>query len=440
MLKKLTPLLIVLFTSAFIMSCGGSSDPLVSEAESNIKDGNYEAALTASQKYIKQNPQNPLGYYYKGVALGQKGEAVENPSEATSLYKEMDQAFQKAEELASKMEERPAEMERIGPVRTSVWRTEHNAAIPYAKGDSVAQTVENPIDVALAHLNNATIVQPDSALSWGVIAQLQGQEGNFKEAIDAQERFIEITDDPDATAYLLLAQFYRNSEQPKEAIEVLEKVREKFPDNIQAVEILADSYSQAGEREKAIATVEELVDENPDEPRYRLSLGTQIYQSALEIQSEYDKNVDELFNLQQKLRNASGQQAEQIKENMNKISAKNEKLMQEINDLTNRAVEELKRVTDNQPKSPDAYNTLGVIYQNKAAVLFDQRNLTTDNEKAAELDKRAKEDLKNAMKYYEQAAEIDPDNPTYWRSLFQIYTALGMDEKAKEAEKKAGMQ
>jgi len=43
------------------------------------------------------------------------------------------------------------------------------------------------------------------------------------------------------------------------------------------------------------------------------------------------------------------------------------------------------------------------------------------------------------MKYYEIAAEIDPDNQEYWKNLFSIYTALGMDQKAEEAMQKAGM-
>jgi tetratricopeptide (TPR) repeat protein len=66
--------------------------------------------------------------------------------------------------------------------------------------------------------------------------------------------------------------------------------------------------------------------------------------------------------------------------------------------------------------------------------------MTRDNAKAAKLDKQAKDLLRKSMTNYEKAAELDPENPEYWRSLFQIYTTLGMDEKAAEAEKKAGMQ
>jgi hypothetical protein len=43
------------------------------------------------------------------------------------------------------------------------------------------------------------------------------------------------------------------------------------------------------------------------------------------------------------------------------------------------------------------------------------------------------------MKFYEKAAELDPDNQNYWASLFRIYTTLDMREKAEEAMEKSGM-
>lgn len=439
MLKKLTPLLLAIFTAGLIASCS-STDPLLGEAESNIEDSNYEAAQTAANKYIQQNPDNPLGYYWKGVALGQEGEAAQAPEQATPLYKQMDEAFQTARQKASNMEESPGELERIDPFKLSLWRTEHNTAVQYASNDSMKQTVSDPLQRAVNHLQNATIIQPDSALSWGVMAQVEGMRENFEKAAEAQEKFIELKSNPEAQEYLLLAQYYRNGDQPEKAIATLEKARERYPDSTRVVEILADSYSQAGEAEKAIGIVEELVEKDPSNARYRLSLGTQIYQSALEIQNEYDQNVDKMFDLQQQIRNASGSEQQELQQQYNELESENAELMQEIDSLTERAIEQLNVAKNNESENPNIYNTLGVIYQNKAAVLFDQRNLTTDNEKAAQLDKEAKSYLRDAMTNYEQAAELDPDNPKYWRSLFQIYTALGMDEKAKEAEQKAGMQ
>lgn len=439
MIKKIILLLIVGVTTVFLASCS-TSDPLISEAETNIKNQNYDAAMAAAEKSIQQNPQNPLGYYYKGVALGQKAADRENPEQATQLYVQMDDAFAQAREKASAQPESPDEIERINVVRNGFWQEEHNQAVAYATDDSLKKTVNEPLDLAVAHLNNATTIQPDSTLSWEVLAQVHNMREDYGKAAEAQQKFIEVKTNPEAKSYLLLSQFYRLNEEPEKAAEVLENAREQYPDNIKIVEALADAYSQMGEAEKAIAIVEELVEKNPSNPQYRLSLGTRLYQAALEIQSSYDENLDQIFNLQQKMRNAQGAEAKEMQSKIDALQEENAKLRTEINELTDRAIVELNATVENRPDEPVAYNTLGIIYQNKAAVIFDQRNMTTDNQKAAELDKQAKTLLKKAMTNYEKAAELDPDNQQYWRSLFQVYAALGMDEKAAEAEKKAGMQ
>lgn len=441
MIKKIIPLLIVFVTAGFLASCGGgSTNPLIEEAESNVKSGNNEAALTAAEKSIQQYPGDPLGYYYKGVALGQKAQNMEDPEAATDLYIQMDEAFNKAKAISDTLAETPEQITFIADVRTNLWQTEHNTAIEYAQDDSLMATVDAPYDVAAAHLKNATIIQPDSALSWEVLATVNNMREDYGKAAEAQQKYIELSANADVKAYRLLAQYYLYNEQPEKAVETLENAREKFPQDVGVVEALADAYSQMGEADKAIAIVEELVEQDPTNAQYHLSLGTRLYQGAMEVQSSYDENLDQIYELRQELDNAQGDEASQIEAEINELKQENEELRAEIDALTDRAVVELNKTIENRPNDPIAYNTLGIIYQNKAAVIFDERNMTTDNQKAAELDKQAKDQLRNAMKNYEKAAEIDPENKEYWRSLFQVYTALGMDEKAAEAEAKAGMQ
>ncbi len=102
-------------------------------------------------------------------------------------------------------------------------------------------------------------------------------------------------------------------------------------------------------------------------------------------------------------------------------------------------IEALRKAVELDPNDESSYHTLGKIYQNRSAALFEKRNQSRDNEEAQALDKRAREELREAMNYYEKAAEINPDNTDYWKSLFPVYLTLNMKEKAKEAEEKAGM-
>lgn len=441
MLTKKLPHVLLTLLIGILVGCG-STNPLADEAQSNIESQNFEEALAAAEKSIEQNPQDPLGYYYKGVALGEMAGAEEDPEARAETYKEMNAAFAEAKEVAETAEDVPGEVERIDDVKNVLWQTEHNRAVELATDDSLKQTVDNPLEQSMYHLMNATNIQPDSLLSWDVLSQVAAMNQSFEEAANAKEKFISMAQDTslEANDYLQLASYHFQMDNQQEVVNSLEKAHEQFPDNQEIVSNLADAYQRVGEPEKAIATVEKLVEQEPENPQYHLVLGTQIYQQALTITDSLSANSNEIVKLRQELNNSSDSEKQNIQQQISNLQQENQQLQSKIDELTDRAEEELNTVLEYRPNDDAAYNTLGIIYQNKAKALFDQRNQTTDNQKAAELDKQGQEFLKEAMQNYERAAEIDPNNQEYWKSLFSIYTALGMDEKAQEAMKKAGMQ
>lgn len=67
------------------------------------------------------------------------------------------------------------------------------------------------------------------------------------------------------------------------------------------------------------------------------------------------------------------------------------------------------------------------------------RNMTEDMDEYDRLDDQATEYLRKALPNYEKAAELQPDNQEHWFSLFQVYTALGMESEADEARERAGI-
>ena len=418
------------------------SVPLIDEAKSSIQSQNPQAALESAEQSIQEFPNDPLGYYYKAVALGEIAGNEPDPAMRTDYYEQMNEAFSTAEAMADTMEQSPSEIGNISSVRGVLWQTEHNKGVQFVQDDSLKNTVDNPMSRSVQHLKNATILQPDSSLSWNVLSQVATMDKNYEEAAKAKTRYIEIVPDSSVTPndHIQLASFYYNLEQQQKVVEVFEKAQEQYPDNQDIVSNLADAYNRIGEPEKAISTVERLVEQNPENPRFHLVLGTQIYQKALEVGDTVSANSDEILQLQRKLSKASGDQANQIKQQIADLEQENAELQPRVDELTDRAEEELNLVLEYNSESAQAYNTLGVIYQNKAKAVFDMRNRTTeDNAKAKRLDDKGKELLRKSMGYYESATEIEPDNQDYWRSLFSIYTTLGMDEKAKEAMNKAGI-
>jgi len=110
-----------------------------------------------------------------------------------------------------------------------------------------------------------------------------------------------------------------------------------------------------------------------------------------------------------------------------------------MNSFSDQAEEELTQVTELDANNAQAYEYLGISYQNKASVLYQKRNFTQDNELATQLDEQAKEIIRQAMTAYEKSAELNPDNQRVWQSLSRVYLQLDMQEKAEEAMNKAGM-
>lgn len=440
MLKKNLPYLLITLLLGLMIGCS-STNPLADKAKSNIEKQDYQAALDAANNSIEKYPNDPLGYYYKGVALGDLADDMDDPSKSADLYKQMNDAFSTAKSMADTLKKKPGELDRIDAVRNALWQSEHNRAVNLVTDDSLKQTVQDPVKKSIQHLENATTIQPDSSLSWNVLAQVAQMGQDYQKAADAKSHYISMV--PDTTVkpkdYMQLASYYYQLKDQQKVLEVFEKAQERYPNNEDIVSNLADAYNRVGQPDKAISTVEKLVNQNPENPQYHLVLGTQIYQKALTFNDSLSSNSDQILQLQQKLKNASGSQKKQLQDEIDKLESQNQELQSKVDDLTDRAEDELKTTLKYRPKDDKAYNTLGIMYQNKAKAMFDKRNRTADNEKAAQLDKQGKDLLREAMNYYEHAAQIKPDNKDYWRSLFSIYTALGMDKKAQEAMKKAGM-
>ncbi|MDX1671743.1 MAG: tetratricopeptide repeat protein [Balneolaceae bacterium] len=405
----------------------------------NLKTQNYQQALEAAEQAINEFPNDPLGYYYKGVVLGDIAQDENDPAARTDYYDRMKEAFNQARSLAEKMEDPPGEIENMNVVLRTIWSKEHNKAIAYATDDSLKQTVPQPLDVAAQHLQNATQIIPDSVLSWNVLSQVQYMREDMDGAITALEKSIELQDTAAVEDYVRLSDYYRVNNQSNDAISILNEAQNYYPENINVIQKLADAYSAAGRTDDAVNTIKQLIEKDPENPQYHLVLGTTYYQRALEKSDSLSKNYDKIFELERKMKQSSGQQASELKKQITKLQNINDGLQSSISELTNQAEEKLKTVIEYRPNDANAYNTLGIIYQNKAATLFEERNLTEDNKKAKQLDQKARDMLRQAMKYYENATEIDPDNKEYWQALFRVYTTLGMDQKAKEAMKKAGL-
>lgn len=432
-MKRYTPILLIILFLSFLWSCE-TTDPLVNEVQISLFTGDYETALETVNNAIEINPDNYIAHYYKGVVLSSQAYEMEPASARKDVYAQARESLERARELMEAQEETPDELEELNESIVSYWADEYNMAVNYQNDDSLFNATPEPYQVSLDHLENAVTINPDSAMTYQVISSTHFQLNNVDQAITTYETAMDMLEEPAESDYEYLISLYLYDNRYDKAIDLSEEALDNYEGNSVFVQFLADAYIQSGERDKAIELVEGLIREEPDNPQYRRVLGTQVYQSVEALTSELSDLYEELF----ELRRQSGNAQESTQAQLQQLETEIDRREAEIDELTDISIREMEEVVRMEPESEDANFILGIIYQNRAANLFERRNNTNDNAESNRYDAMAREVLDEARTYYERAAEINPDNPDNWQSLFQVYTILNMEEEAEEAMRRAG--
>ncbi len=440
MLQRNLQFIVILLIAGVFYGCG-ATNPNIESAKIQIKNKAYDQALQAANSAIEQDSTDGLGYFYKGVALSELAGQQETLEERRKFYERMKAAFDRAKKYFAMEDNPPGEADRIDVILATTWAQEHNRGVKYLTVDSLKG--QEGYRQAVNHFKNATTVQPDSIMSYDAQTQayLQMEPRDFDGAIKSLEQSIQLQDSASAQQYQQLSQIYVLNDDMEKATKTLEEGRELYPDTLTLVRQLTDAYFKLDRRDDALDMVRSLIEKEPDNPRYYKVLGTQIYQAAQPLNDTLRKNYDLLFDLQSKKSKASAEEkVQEVKQRISDLEEENKMLQDSLTNLRDRAVEHLRKVVELDPEDAETYQTLGIIYQNSAAIFDKRRNITVDNELANKYDKMAREELKNSLDYYQKAVEIDPDNQSYWQKLFNVYTRLGMEEKASEAAEKAGIE
>ena len=437
-MKSQKLLILPLLAFLFLWSCE-TIDPLIEEIQTGILIGNYEAAIERADEAIAADSMNTLAWYYKGVAQGQMAQAFDDPADRTPYYEETRKTFIEGQRWMQKKDELPDEYNDTDEALVSFWAFEHNQGLDYLNEDSLRMQVDDPDQFALDNFINATVIQPDSAISYLALSYTEFNMGKIEEATASHENYMKYVSEPSEDDYAFMANLYTIVEDLDAAEKIVNEGLEIYPASTQLVEYLADLYIQSERTDEAIELVRLLIEKDPENPQLYRVLGTQIYQAVNDINADISELLEEVFELEREFNRASPSEQERIQVQLDEKVETLNSLIERSGELTLLAIAEMEKVVALDDEDHEAYNILGVIYQNEAANLFDQRNFTVDNERAQELDEQARENLRYAQKYYERAAELQPDEEEYWLALFQVYTTLGMEEEANEAMERAGM-
>ncbi|MDG5767334.1 tetratricopeptide repeat protein [Balneolales bacterium ANBcel1] len=441
MKKNLYPqLLIVAFTAFLVWSC--APDPHIESARLALAQGDFEEVIAAAQEAIDADPENANAYYYMGVAYASIA-SNNPPEERLEDYERAREYLEQARQMYAEQGISNDEAENLPEVIFELWAFEHNSGIQPLT-DDIISSHEDSLILARHHFQNAIAINPDSSQSYSLLAEVYFAKGDMQEAERLTRTIIYDLDDADLFNYYRLALYLMEDDRDAEAVDILYEAREIYPDEIEITQEIANAYLRLGRTDEALEVVRELMEQDPENPQYRLVYATQIYQMVQELDDQIRSLHDDVYDISAEIRErARSQEIDEAE--MNAMSqeiedklAQADELIEESFRFSDEAEEQLLIALESEPENPDIHSTLGIVYQNRAAIYQDKRNMSEDVDEAEEFDAMARKYLERALPHYEKAAELEPDDQEHWMSLFRVYTNLGMNEKAEHARERAG--
>jgi tetratricopeptide (TPR) repeat protein len=369
-MKKIIFLILFNLAAAGAFAQGGAVTSAVSFQQQGILDKAKEQ-IDKATVHEKTKGKAKTWYYrgeiYRGIAADQTGIYSKLDTNATVVAYE---AFKKATEVepgssfAKKAEDGLKQMHFYA------------GAQKYKNADYAG---------ALELFKQATNANPQDTLPLlyaGITAQ---QLKEYDQAAQNFEKLIEVgTGMPDI--YTTLASIYRSQNKNDQALAVLKKGTQKFPEDKALKSEEFNFYISTGRTAEAKANLEEAIKREPTNATYHLNYG----------------------------------------------------LLSEQTGEPQRAQESYKKALEIDPNNVDANLSMGVLHYNKGADISKQLNamdLKQYQKDGKKMEEQLKVHFKEALPYFQKAYQMDQTNLTVLQPLSSIYKVLEMKADEQKIQK-----
>jgi hypothetical protein len=398
----------IILVFGFFFSVTGCSTKIqtLGEAEESYNSGDYYEALAITNDILRDNPQNEELLIFKARTLKNIAESIEQPENRFNYYYEMRSTLDQAANLASVS----LQSERYDIIE-SAWLEEHSTAerlMEQMNPDSFSDNIQPVID----HLENAILIDPGNSSSYALKATAYYRNGEVQLAVQALQtannRFDQLPlDVMENLAFLLLEEG-----QLQKSIELYETLRDQNPDNDEINHGLVNAYILDGQHESSISLLRELLQDNSENLTYNEALATELF---FYIQNSVSEMANSDFS-----------DAD--------VEERHEILMADLDE----AESHYRYVQENHPNSAEITFITAAFYKNTANHLL-QLAESRGEALSERLTNKANELLSRSIPIWKRVAERNPENPEIWKSIYQIYTHLNMEEEAEDARSKANM-
>ncbi len=341
--------------------------------------------------------------FQKGHYLTKLAQKTKNPRKRTSLYTEarqdLEQATQQSTGSAKPLNEKVRELLNIS------WSHEHNNGVQLMQSDSTLNT--SGLKHAAAHFKNATIIIPDSTISYKMGARAYYRNQNPEDAITLLETARTKIDNLPVALLEQLAFLYLENKNPEKAIAIYEEAESFSQKNLNLLHGLSNAYISSGNHQQAIALLTTLVDQKPENIIYKQSLATECYYLAAE----------KIDSTQHALKSDTAKTAD----------------LAPVDALLQRAETQLTKLIDQNPENLELKQRLAQFYHNSASS-YQQLLPLLDSKTQAAAEEKINNYLTSSLPLFEELAKNQPQHKVFWQNLYQTYSYLGMQEKARDAK------
>lgn len=384
----------------FFISCSTLQSPnQENRTARDLSEQQIEQRLDSLSEQINTDDQKPDLYYEQGSLLTKLAQKQDEPKNRTDIYANARQSLTQAANLYDPGEQ----TEKVEELLNVTWSNEHNQGVQILQDDTTTERTD--YNRAAAHFKNATVIIPDSTISYEMGARAYYQSQQSQEAIEILNEARDNVEGLPVSLLEQLAFLYLENDQQQEAVEIYEEAEAFSDQNLNLLHGLANAYINAGEHQKATELLDQLIAIEPENVIYAQSLATELYFQASEQLQSLSADLHE---------------DEQIDSTS----------FAEADSLLDRAENQFEQIVDQKPSDYELKLSFANFYHN-AASKYQQLQPLVEEPMKDELDEIINRYISSAIPLFEQVAENNPEESDVRQKLYQAYSYLGMDEKAR---------
>jgi len=360
--------------------------------------------LDSLDKQIDQGTQDPALFYQKALLLTELAQKKAPPSDRTPIYSKVHDTFKKASDLFA--DSAGSKTEKIRQLIKISWSNEHNQGVQIMQTDSTLSSSD--YQKAADYFKNATIIIPDSSISYKMEAKAYYKNHKEEKAISVLEGARNHIQDMPTPLLAQLAFLYSDTQQPLKAIEVYKQMDPAKGQNLNIIHGLINAYIAAGEHQNALNLLQSLIAKEPDNIIYQQTLASELFTVA-------------------------SQQLNSVASSLQKGTKLSNTKFQNADSLIGKAEQQFKKLSKENPEDLDIMQQFATFYQNSASEY--QRILPLVNqEEKLQIERQITNYLTSSIPLLKELTKQHPDNKNTWKNLYQAYSYLGMKEEAQNAK------